>query len=81
MLGENVTGVTNPSEIDLRGLPAWDRPTVVRKALERLPTGSSLTFITEHEPRGLSARVDSRSIRSVTLSRRAASPAAYGECR
>lgn len=57
MLGENVTGVTNPSEIDLRGLPAWDRPTVLREALERLPSGASLTFITEHEPRGLSARV------------------------
>ena len=57
MLGENVTGVTSPSEIDLRGLPAWDRPTVVQKALERLPSGGSLTFITEHEPRGLSARV------------------------
>lgn len=57
MLAENVTGVTNPSEIDLRGLPAWDRPTVVREALDRLPSGASLTFITEHEPRGLSARI------------------------
>ncbi|MBV8117443.1 MAG: DUF2249 domain-containing protein [Candidatus Eremiobacteraeota bacterium] len=49
--------MTNPSEIDLRGLPAWDRPTLVREALDRLPSGASLTFITEHEPRGLSARV------------------------
>jgi CRP-like cAMP-binding protein len=52
-----VTGVTNPSEIDLRGLPVWDRPDLVREALDRLPTGASLTFITEHEPRGLSARI------------------------
>src|SRR6185437_3057861 len=30
---------------------------MVREALDRLPTGASLTFITEHEPRGLSARI------------------------
>jgi CRP-like cAMP-binding protein len=29
----------------------------VREALDRLPTGASLTFITEYEPRGLSARI------------------------
>jgi CRP-like cAMP-binding protein len=61
LLGENVTGVTNPAEIDLRGLPVWDRPSLVREALERLPSGASLTFITEHEPRGLSARITQES--------------------
>lgn len=44
-------------EIDLRGTPVWDRPAVVEEALNRLPTGSSLTFITENEPRGLSTGI------------------------
>jgi CRP-like cAMP-binding protein len=57
LLAENVTGVTSPSEIDLRGLPFWDRPNLIREALDRLPAGTALTFITEHEPRGLSARI------------------------
>jgi CRP-like cAMP-binding protein len=52
-----VTGVTSPSEIDLRGLPFWDRPNLVREALDRLPAGTALTFITENEPRGLSSRI------------------------
>jgi len=44
-------------EIDLRGTPVWDRPSVVEKALDSLPNGSSLTFITENEPRGLSSGI------------------------
>jgi CRP-like cAMP-binding protein/uncharacterized protein (DUF2249 family) len=71
--GENVTGVTNPSEIDLRGLPVWDRPEMVRAALDRLPSGASLTFITEHEPRGLSASItQERPDRFVVETRRVA---------
>jgi uncharacterized protein (DUF2249 family)/CRP-like cAMP-binding protein len=52
-----VTGVVQPAEIDLRGLPAWERPDLVRKALDRLPSGASLTLITENEPRALSQRI------------------------
>jgi CRP-like cAMP-binding protein/uncharacterized protein (DUF2249 family) len=59
---ENVTGVTaNQSEIDLRGMPVWDRPGLIQEELGRLPSGASLTFITEHEPRGLSARITQES--------------------
>jgi uncharacterized protein (DUF2249 family) len=49
--------VVQPSEIDLRGLPVWERPDLVRKALDRLPSGGSLTLITDAEPRALSSRV------------------------
>jgi uncharacterized protein (DUF2249 family) len=49
--------VVQPAEIDLRGLPAWERPELVRKALDRLPPGASLTLITENEPRALSSRI------------------------
>ncbi|HMF28854.1 MAG TPA: DUF2249 domain-containing protein [Candidatus Cybelea sp.] len=49
--------MVQPSEIDLRGLPAWERPDLVRKALDRLPSGASLTLITDAEPRALSSRV------------------------
>jgi uncharacterized protein (DUF2249 family)/CRP-like cAMP-binding protein len=49
--------VVQPAEIDLRGLPVWERPDLVRKALDRLPSGASLTLITENEPRALSSRV------------------------
>ena len=52
-----MTGVVQPAEIDLRGLPAWERPDLVRKALDRLPSGASLTLITENEPRALSQRI------------------------
>lgn len=49
--------MVQPAEIDLRGLPAWERPELIRKALDRLPSGASLTLITENEPRALSQRV------------------------
>jgi CRP-like cAMP-binding protein len=49
--------VLQPAEIDLRGIPAWDRPGLVREALDRLPSGASLTLVTENEPRALSARL------------------------
>ncbi|MBV8198029.1 MAG: DUF2249 domain-containing protein, partial [Candidatus Eremiobacteraeota bacterium] len=52
-----MTEVVHPAEIDLRGFPAWERPDLVRKALDRLPSGASLTLITENEPRALSSRV------------------------
>lgn len=45
------------AEIDLRGTPVWERPALVDAALDRLPSGASLTFITENEPRGLSMGV------------------------
>jgi len=69
-----VTGVVQPAEIDLRGLPAWERPDLVRKALDRLPSGASITLITEQEPRALSSRVtQDRPDRFVVETRRVAS--------
>lgn len=66
--------MVHPAEIDLRGLPAWERPDLVRKALDRLPSGGSLTLITENEPRALSSRVtQDRPDRFVIETRRVAS--------
>lgn len=52
-----MTSVVQPGEIDLRAVPAWERTELVRKALDRLPSGATLTLITENEPRALSARI------------------------
>jgi uncharacterized protein (DUF2249 family) len=69
-----VTRVVQPAEIDLRGLPVWERPDLVRKALDRLPSGASLTLITENEPRALSSRItQDRADRFVIETRRVAS--------
>jgi uncharacterized protein (DUF2249 family) len=69
-----VTRVVQPAEIDLRGLPVWERPDLVRKALDRLPSGASLTLITDNEPRALSSRVtQDRPERFVVETRRVAS--------
>ena len=69
-----MTDVAQPAEIDLRTFPAWERPDQVRKALDRLPTGSSLTLITENEPRALSSRISQeRPDRFVMEARRIAS--------
>jgi uncharacterized protein (DUF2249 family) len=66
--------VVQPAEIDLRGLPVWERPDLVRKALDRLPSGASLTLITENEPRALSSRItQDRADRFVIETRRVAS--------
>jgi uncharacterized protein (DUF2249 family) len=66
--------VAQPAEIDLRNLPAWERPDLIRKALDRLPSGASLTLILENEPRALSARIgQDRPDRFVIESRRVGS--------
>lgn len=66
--------MVQPAEIDLRGLPVWERPDLVRKALDRLPSGASLTLITENEPRALSSRItQDRPERFVVETRRVAS--------
>ncbi len=66
--------MVQPAEIDLRGLPVWERPDLVRKALDGLPSGASLTLITENEPRALSSRVtQDRPDRFVVETRRIAS--------
>jgi len=66
--------VVQPAEIDLRGLPVWERPDLIRKALDRLPSGGSLTLIIEQEPRALSSRVtQDRPDRFVVETRRVAS--------
>ncbi len=49
--------MVHPAEIDLRAFPVWERPDLVRKAIDRLPSGASLTLITENEPRALSSRI------------------------
>lgn len=69
-----MTRVVQPTEIDLRGLPAWERPDLIRTALDSLPSGASLTLITENEPRALSSRVtQDRPDRFVVETRRVAS--------
>ncbi|MGA9275111.1 MAG: DUF2249 domain-containing protein [Candidatus Cybelea sp.] len=66
--------MVQPAEIDLRALPVWERPDLVRKALDRLPSGGSLTLITDNEPRALSSRVmQDRTERFVVETRRVAS--------
>jgi CRP-like cAMP-binding protein len=55
--GENVTRVANSEDLDIRGLPVWERVPLVLEALDRVPHGSPVSFITDIEPRGLSARV------------------------
>jgi uncharacterized protein (DUF2249 family) len=66
--------VAQSAEIDLRNVPTWERTDHVRKALDRLPSGGSLTLITENEPRALSARItQDRPDRFVVESRRIAS--------
>jgi CRP/FNR family cyclic AMP-dependent transcriptional regulator len=54
---ENVTCVANSETLDFRGMPVWERPSLALDALDRAPLGAPVTFITEIEPRGLSARV------------------------
>ena len=65
--------MVQPAEIDLRGLPTWERSDLVRDALDRLPSGASLTLITDTEPRALSSRVtQDRADRFVVETRRLA---------
>jgi len=52
-----VTGVNDSLELDLRGTPVWERPAKMLDLLDGLPGGASVTVLTEHEPRGLSARL------------------------
>ncbi len=60
--------------MDLRGLPAWERPELLRNVLDRLPSGGSITLITENEPRALSARItQDRPDRFIVEARRVAS--------
>ena len=41
------------AQLDLRGLPIWDRPDAVFEAFDKLPEGEALIVVTENEPRGL----------------------------
>jgi CRP/FNR family cyclic AMP-dependent transcriptional regulator len=47
-----------PAALDLRGLPAWERPARVLAAIALLAVGETLFFITDNEPRGLSHRIE-----------------------
>ena len=58
-------------QIDLRGLPVWERPARVNDALDQLVPGETLTLVTENEPRGLTSHLTtSRKYRLVTSTRR-----------
>jgi CRP-like cAMP-binding protein/uncharacterized protein (DUF2249 family) len=48
------------THVDVRGLPTWERPGIIREALDRLPDGVAITLITENEPRGLASRIVQR---------------------
>jgi CRP-like cAMP-binding protein len=48
----------NGPRLDLRRLPVWERPSKVFDLFDRLPPGESLTFITDHEPRGMAFRME-----------------------
>jgi uncharacterized protein (DUF2249 family) len=52
--------VRDTLEIDVRGLPVWERPGIVFEHFDHLPLGATLTFVTEYEPRGLAARIDAQ---------------------
>src|SRR5579862_1850341 len=44
-------------QLDLRGLPVWERPALVLDAFDTLAPGETLTLVTENEPRGLYAGI------------------------
>ena len=50
--------IADTSDIDVRGLPVWERPGRVFDRFDRLALGSKLTFVTEYEPRGLATRIE-----------------------
>lgn len=52
-----MTDVQYSKELDLRDMPIWQRAQAVRDVLDRLPPGSALSFITDNDPRGLSATI------------------------
>lgn len=45
-------------DLDLRGLPVWERPGNVFDRFDRLALGESMALLTENEPRGLAARIE-----------------------
>lgn len=45
------------AQIDLRGLPVWERPARVLDVFDTLAPGEALTVVTENEPRGLYAGI------------------------
>lgn len=45
------------TQIDLRGLPVWERPARVLDVFDALAPGETLTVVTENEPRGLYAGI------------------------
>jgi len=44
--------------VDIRGLPVWERPGRVFERFDQLRLGGRMTFVTEHEPRGLAGRIE-----------------------
>ncbi|HEV7178467.1 MAG TPA: DUF2249 domain-containing protein [Candidatus Baltobacteraceae bacterium] len=46
------------ARVDVRGLPAWERPRIVYDAFDQLANGEHLTIITDNEPRGLTAHLE-----------------------
>jgi CRP-like cAMP-binding protein/uncharacterized protein (DUF2249 family) len=48
--------VANSENLDFSGVPVWERRPLILEALDRVPHGDAITFITDIEPRGISAR-------------------------
>jgi CRP-like cAMP-binding protein/uncharacterized protein (DUF2249 family) len=46
------------TRVDVRALPVWERPAKISEVFNRLPLGASITFVTDHEPRGLAFRME-----------------------
>ncbi len=46
------------TRLDVRALPVWERPAKIYEVFDQLPLGSSLTIVTDNEPRGLAYRIE-----------------------
>lgn len=47
-----------PQDLDLRGLPTWERAARILEVFDRLGKGESALFVTDNEPRGLGSRIE-----------------------
>jgi CRP-like cAMP-binding protein/uncharacterized protein (DUF2249 family) len=45
------------TQLDVRGLPVWERPQRVLEVLDRLPDNGAVLIVTENEPRGLVTQI------------------------
>ncbi len=45
-------------DVDVRGLPVWERPGRIFERFDQLALGETVAFLTENEPRGLAGRIE-----------------------